>query len=181
MQVLMRATAFMVIATVTAELIAQTPAQTASPDMGFTTPGVSQPTSPSMPAVGSPALSEGPSLVQQPGYGSPPPSRRLPPQRDPTQPSRTLREAIDATNVPTAPGGSTQAAPLPRFSIKARIVAHNAIPVALVAVDDDQLLSVKAGLEYLVPGSSYRVKVKSISAAGIEMELLPVNLQLILQ
>jgi hypothetical protein len=109
------------------------------------------------------------------------------PQRDPTQPSRTLREAIDATNVPTATGGSTQATPLPRFSIKARIVAHNATPVAMISIDEDKIMIVKPGFEYVVPATSasgyggYRIKVKSISSAGIEMDLLPVNMQLVLQ
>jgi hypothetical protein len=183
MQAFMRAVVLTLTVIVAAELVAQTPAQTASPDVGFPTPGVTQPTAPSMPAVAYPALPVGPTLVQQPGYGSPPPSRRLP-QRDPTQPSRTLREAIDATNIPTATGGGTQAAPLPRFSIKARIVAHNAVPVALLSVDEAAMMSIRPGAEYAVPsasGSAYRIKVIAITASGIEMDLLPVNLRLTLQ
>jgi len=181
MQAFMRAMVLVVVVTTGVELWAQSPQQNASSGAEFTTPVLPPAASSAVPAP-----APGPTLVQQPPYGAQSPSRR-PGQRDPTQPSRTLREAIDATNVPAATSNNGQPAPLPRFSIKARIVAHNSTPVALIQIDEDKIMAIKPGFEYAVPAGSgsgythYRIKVKSITAAGIEMDLLPVNMQLVLQ
>jgi hypothetical protein len=103
--------------------------------------------------------------------------------RDPTQPSRPLRQAIDvATTTPSSanPGAMPS---YPRFSIKARVVGQNAPPMALLTVDDKITMAVQAGQTYRVPqagGSTYQVKVRDISSTAVELDLLPVNIPMLL-
>ncbi len=103
--------------------------------------------------------------------------------RDPTQPSRQLRQAIDvATTTPNSanPGAMPS---YPRFSIKARVVGQNAPPMALLTVDDKITMTVQAGQTYRVPqagGSTYQVKVRDISSTAVELDLLPVNIPMLL-
>lgn len=116
------------------------------------------------------------------GHG-PPPRREPPPARDPTLPSPSLREAMEAAQ-PSAPGAGPALAALPPLSLKARIVGRSRDPVALLGLGEKGSLVVHAGREYplsLPGGSGYTLQILSISAQEVEVEVLPLKRRFILQ
>lgn len=141
-------------------------------------------------------LSASAALAQPPDYEAPagesttvirrqPPAPAADPQprRDPTMPSPSLREAIEATQTtPQGPGAPLPA--LPPLSLKARIVGKLRDPVALLGLGEKGSLVVHAGREYplaLPGGGGYTLHVLAITPREVEVEVLPLKRRYILQ